>query len=366
VDVKLEERAFLVGPNASGKSNFLAALQFLRDVAKPTGGLSAAVSSHGGFRSIRCLHARKPSDVEFAVEVGTKEEPRRWRYALTLNMGPGKRPVTARSERVWHHDAPVLSNEEPDGADPLVYSQTRLEQVSQNQQFRELVEFLASIRYLHVVPQIVRDARRHLSTGDDPHGGDLLRRIKEMPKKTREPRLRRISEALRVAVPQMTALKLVDDVNGQPHLEASFEHWRKNSARQTEEQFSDGTLRFIGFLWSLTERGGPLLLEEPELSLNDKIVEMLPAVMRRAQRLSGRQVIATTHSYAMLAAEGVGLRDVHVISVGGNGSELKTLADDAEASVRVLAGATIAEAVQPLTAPRTAHELPQLDLVGGG
>lgn len=54
VDVALGERAFLVGPNASGKSNFLGALRLLRDVAKPTGGLSAALESHGGVSAIRC------------------------------------------------------------------------------------------------------------------------------------------------------------------------------------------------------------------------------------------------------------------------------------------------------------------------
>jgi len=38
VDVDLRERVFVIGPNASGKSNLLDALRFLRDVAKPKGG----------------------------------------------------------------------------------------------------------------------------------------------------------------------------------------------------------------------------------------------------------------------------------------------------------------------------------------
>ncbi|MCC6131338.1 MAG: AAA family ATPase [Acidobacteria bacterium] len=39
VDVGLRDRAFLVGPNASGKSNLLDSLLFLRDLAKESGGL---------------------------------------------------------------------------------------------------------------------------------------------------------------------------------------------------------------------------------------------------------------------------------------------------------------------------------------
>lgn len=38
VDVALRERMFVVGPNASGKSNLLHALRFLRDIAEPRGG----------------------------------------------------------------------------------------------------------------------------------------------------------------------------------------------------------------------------------------------------------------------------------------------------------------------------------------
>ena len=38
VDTPLGRRMFLVGANASGKSNFLDALRFLRDIAKTEGG----------------------------------------------------------------------------------------------------------------------------------------------------------------------------------------------------------------------------------------------------------------------------------------------------------------------------------------
>jgi AAA15 family ATPase/GTPase len=37
VDVALARRAFIVGPNASGKSNLLDALRFLRDLAEVLG-----------------------------------------------------------------------------------------------------------------------------------------------------------------------------------------------------------------------------------------------------------------------------------------------------------------------------------------
>jgi predicted ATPase len=42
-EVGVQERCFVVGANAAGKSNFIDALRFLRDVAKQGGGLQTAV-----------------------------------------------------------------------------------------------------------------------------------------------------------------------------------------------------------------------------------------------------------------------------------------------------------------------------------
>ena len=53
VDVPLQTRAFLVGPNASGKSNLLESFRFLRDLVTPGSGFQRAVADRGGVSSIR-------------------------------------------------------------------------------------------------------------------------------------------------------------------------------------------------------------------------------------------------------------------------------------------------------------------------
>jgi predicted ATPase len=164
--------------------------------------------------------------------------------------------------------------------------------------------------------------------------------------------LRRISEALALAVPNFRKLDLDNDPSGRPHLLAEFQNWRPHPAKHSEELFSDGTLRLIGFLWSITERGGPLLLEEPELSLHDQVVAQLPAMIARAQRLSGRQVIASTHSQMILDAPGVGLDEVLWVKSGKNGSTIAKTGDDPIVRDQVVkAGWPIGQAVLPLTAP---------------
>lgn len=69
-NLKLSDRTFIVGPNASGKSNFLDAIRFLRDLAKAGGGLQRALHERGGLSKVRCLAARKDPSVEIDVELG--------------------------------------------------------------------------------------------------------------------------------------------------------------------------------------------------------------------------------------------------------------------------------------------------------
>ena len=71
LDISLGRRIFLVGPNASGKSNFLDVFRFLRDIAKSEGGgLQKAVNERGGISKIRCLAARKEPQIEIEVHLG--------------------------------------------------------------------------------------------------------------------------------------------------------------------------------------------------------------------------------------------------------------------------------------------------------
>ena len=72
VDIPLRDRAFIVGPNASGKSNLLDAIRFLRDVAKREGGgLQVAVRKRGGVRQLRSLAAHSGSGVCIEVHLGS-------------------------------------------------------------------------------------------------------------------------------------------------------------------------------------------------------------------------------------------------------------------------------------------------------
>ena len=108
-DVELQRRAFLVGPNASGKSNLLDAFRFLYDIATVGGGFQEAVRKRGGVSGIRALAARRYSDVGISVTVGNDEEAARWEYKLRFAQDNIRRPFI--KEETVRHNGEVLSPE---------------------------------------------------------------------------------------------------------------------------------------------------------------------------------------------------------------------------------------------------------------
>ncbi|HSE38763.1 MAG TPA: AAA family ATPase, partial [Blastocatellia bacterium] len=218
VEVELQRRVFIVGPNASGKSNLLDVLRFLEEIVAVGGGFQAAVRRRGGVSRLRCLAARRYPDVVVRARIGDDENPSAWEYEVRFNQDNLRRPIISR-ERVAHDGRDILIRPDAhDQEDPERLTQTYLEQVNTNQSFRVVAEFFESIRYLHIVPQLVREPDRSVGRRNDPFGGDFLEQIARTPEKTQAARLRRIRDALRVAVPQLKELELWRDVRGTPHL----------------------------------------------------------------------------------------------------------------------------------------------------
>jgi predicted ATPase len=258
-----------------------------------------------------------------------------------------------------HGDAAVLSRPDADDKkDPARMSQTNLEQINVNRPFREVSDFFESVRYLHLVPQLVREPDRSVGKKSDPYGGTFLEQLASAPKRTSQPRLERIRKALAIAVPQLEELELYrDPQNGTPHLRGKYNHWRPQGQWQSENQFSDGTLRLIGLLWAVLDGSGPLLLEEPELSLHEEIVKQIPSLFYRIQRQRDRQILVSTHSEAMIAAEGVGIDEVLVIRPEATGSTIHVASEIPGVKEALDVYDNLATAIRPASAPAGADEL---------
>lgn len=281
-----------------------------------------------------------------------------WEYELQFTQDNRQRPIVQK-EKVTRAGVVILDRPDAnDQGDPERLTQTYLEQVYANQDFREVAEFFLSVRYLHIVPQLIREPDRSVGRINDPYGGDFLEQIARTPDRTQNSRLRRIADVLRVAVPQLEKVELWRDSRGTPHLRGKYEHWRPQGAWQTEEQFSDGTLRLVGLLWATLDGSGPLLLEEPELSLHPEVIRFIPQMFARVQRKSGRQILVSTHSPDLLRDEGIGLDEVLLLQPGHEGTTVRVAAEFGEIRKLLEGGLSLAEAVLPHTSPQNAHQLP--------
>ena len=364
IDVHLSERQFIVGANASGKSNLLDIFRFLRDIVKSEGGgFQKAVKDRGGLSKIRNLAARR--DPEITIEIHLADDAdtsATWRYSLGFRQEPrGYRHTYLTHECVWKNGAQLLARPtEEDEADRDRRTQTFLEQINVNADFRDIARFLQTVTYLHLVPQLLRFANsiQGRVIEDDPFGQGFLERVADITPKTRRSRLKTIEQALKIAVPQLEQLEFIrDESTGRPHLQALYSHWRPNAGWQREDQFSDGTLRLLGLLWTLLESESVLLLEEPELSLNAGIVSQLAALISKMQRRRRRQVFVSTHSDALLTDQGIDGREVLLLTPAKEGTAVEIAADIADVKPLLEAGLTVAEAVLSRTKPEHPDQL---------
>ena len=359
VDVPVATRVFLVGANASGKSNFLDALRFLRELVVPGGGFQKAVQDRGGVSTIRNLAARQNPLITIEVDLSEGDD-RLWRYRLVINQ-QGRRPVL-REEKVWNEADELILNrpDSHDIEDQARLGQTQLEQVFGNRGFRDISNFFSSINYFHIVPQLVREPERTAAGyKNDPYGSDFLEQIASFDKRSQKARLSRIQDVLRVLVPQLAEVELWRDGSGVPHLRGKYQHWRPHGVWQTEREFSDGTLRLIGLVWALQDGRGPLLLEEPELSLHPGVVLRMPQLLYTIQRSlkRSRQTFISTHSPELLQDEGIGAHEILLLITSKEGTVVFPGASNEMIFKELEAGLTMADIVMPLTAPDTLTQL---------
>src|SRR5687767_4086805 len=96
-DVTLEPLTVLVGRNASGKSNFLDALAFLRDMMGTN--ITEAAQRHGGWPYI-LSRSVSSGEIAFELELGLEPDshlnstaPRSAEYGIVFGRGPSGLPV---------------------------------------------------------------------------------------------------------------------------------------------------------------------------------------------------------------------------------------------------------------------------------
>lgn len=363
VNVTLSDRVFIVGANASGKSNFLDVFRFLKDITNI--GLQKSVTVRGGIKKLRNLNARTPSYIEIFVklsdETNDNDKNDVWTYRLQFNAAGGtqeNRDINVSLEEITHNDVRVLDRKYNDSNETYLTRQfTYLEQPAINLNYNILFECFRKISYVNIIPQLVREADSFIPSvsSEDFYGRNLLENISATPKRRRETRLRIITRVLKIAVPQFSDLTFMQDDKGRPHLQVRYEHFRPKGAFQQEDQFSDGTLRLIGIIWAILDGDELMLLEEPELYLHSAIVKQLPMFIANAQRKkngSKRQVFISSHSFDLLSSDTISPEEILVLIPEKEDTSIKTADKIESISRKIDAGFTPADAIFPHVTPK--------------
>lgn len=100
LDFELGSRLFIVGPNASGKSNLLDLFRFVSVLSAPRGRPTAAVERRGGLSKVRSLFARNNQGGTLIFDPQVRDDEVTWCCRFTVERDPGGAVMRSRLERV--------------------------------------------------------------------------------------------------------------------------------------------------------------------------------------------------------------------------------------------------------------------------
>lgn len=340
VSFELDPLTILVGPNASGKSNLLDILRFIKDALRD---LEVAVSRRQGMEGVArhgvgsgdsdiemgvaaVVHSRYAEGGYYSVEYG---------FALA-SRGNGGYRVSKEYGKVWEgddsdavefriedgrlatseffiggtrysfssYDVDLLIDFDTDrlafpfivrASRPLVRNSETIERAALlHSGMREFHQKLTGMRFYHIFPNTIREPQRlsnafplkedaenlaSIIKGFDRVGSGSMARLR----KDVELLMPGVSDVRVDAVGGYLVVKLKRDaIAGDPWLDLSME--------------SDGAIRLLGLVVALYQQ--PYLpvigIEEPELTAHPDALAVLADMINEAARRS--QVIVTTHS----------------------------------------------------------------------
>lgn len=104
-------------------------------------------------------------------------------------------------------------------------------------------------------------------------------------------------------------------------------------------------------MWSLLDGDSLLLIEEPELSLHEAVVEQVPLLIDRVQREAKhrRQIIISTHSESLLRDVAIDAKSIVILDPAREGTTIRSVS--AAEMTGLEAGLSVADVVLPQTRP---------------
>jgi predicted ATPase len=317
VRVLFERITILVGPNGVGKSNFVDALKFFRDLA--TDGLDHAVITREGIDRLRQTYKSRPYNVSIDLDFES-DSPWLAQYALNLSGKEGEYRVESESSSYTVTDYFLDQDDVPesketfktfdrkkdgsvliDGKEYERKVRADLVAIGQPVDFEVLgssiVDFARGWHFCSLYPNTLRKlsppTKENRLLEDGSNWAGIVRGLRKT--KTGRSALDRIGDVMRVA------LDGYSDITVETAGSYLVPRIARKAGHQVEQKFdpvqlSDGTLRVFGILLALYQEPPPLLLvvEEPEQTIHPGVLPALAEAFKEASLRT--QIIVTTHS----------------------------------------------------------------------
>ena len=311
IEFDLSSRLFVVGPNSSGKTNLLAALRFLGDVARR--GLVAASEDLGG--PDRYFRSGADSAAFVATFNDTQNSAE---FALFLRLmlaGPESTKSGSDADQTFAFPMTDPLTGEPNdryldvhqtitagGKKPTDEGESFPVEDEEAQRTR-VRQTLAGIRYIHPNPKkMLERADRY----DPDHGTGFFQHAGRFSDQQLDAVVDRIRPIMASVVPEIPNLSYQRMGLGTEVVFYSDTPVRGASGVYSHEQFSEGTLRLLGMLFDLAtlpRDTSVVLIEEPETFLQASVVRSLSSLLAEVAMNRDVQMVISTHSPELIDSE---------------------------------------------------------------
>lgn len=296
----------LVGPNASGKSNFVSAIKLLREIGSH--GLPVAVARRGGFDQLRHRSNGRPNNpsLRLTFRFGEEESIPESYYEIAFASVAGRTyrvkseaaSVAGTSATHWFRsDGETVTSgghtagrRRPEQETKVAPGHSAVTGGSSIASFL-VFQVLSQMQTVEINPQVVRDFQEPTSIGQfEPDGSNVVSVYDSFDSARR----RTVIDYMNAIVPGITKVE-VSSLAGQQTL--TFGQMTPNGVREfSARQMSDGTLRAFSILVALhqPQRSSMIVIEEPEIAIHLGALRALVDILKTESRVT--QMVITTHS----------------------------------------------------------------------
>lgn len=311
IEFDLSSRLFVVGPNSSGKTNLLAALRFLSDVARR--GLVAASEDLGG--PDRYFRSGADSAAFVATFNDTQNSTEFALFLRLMSAGPKSTKRSSDADQTFAFPMTDPLTGEPNdryldvhqtitagGKKPTDEGESFPVEDEEAQRTR-VRQTLAGIRYIHPNPKKMLERSDRY---DPDHGTGFFQHVGRFSDQQLDAVVDRIRPIMASVVPEIPNLSYQRMGLGTEVVFYSDTPVRGASGVYSHEQFSEGTLRLLGMLFNLAtlpRDTSVVLIEEPETFLQASVVRSLPSLLAEVAMNRDVQMVISTHSPELIDSE---------------------------------------------------------------